>query len=219
MKYYLYISDSKVDMLLPQIPLGFKQKASAEFGFDIKVFSAKVSTEVNTLEDRVRRLNAVTDYIVQTQDMGTIDEPASWIADTKTVKYGLIGDGTKVTGYIGKSAETRFLLAGSSAHLVGSPRDGETIGHGFSYVPRLMTYLKSAIEYSENDELDEGRLENYLGKDAGDTKQSNWQQLITDGDYRMTEVTEIEFLAKRLMYLDGKKKVLLATPLYVAMVN
>lgn len=45
MGYYQYISDSNVDILLPQIPLKGKQKITAEVGFDIKILSGKIKTE------------------------------------------------------------------------------------------------------------------------------------------------------------------------------
>jgi len=35
MKYYTYISDSKIDMLLPQIPHEVKKKMATKFGFDL----------------------------------------------------------------------------------------------------------------------------------------------------------------------------------------
>jgi hypothetical protein len=41
MKYYLYISDAKVDMLLPQVTHKAEKKTSTELGFDLKVLSAK----------------------------------------------------------------------------------------------------------------------------------------------------------------------------------
>lgn len=37
MKYYIYISDSKVDMLLAQIPHDFKRRVALQFKVDLKV--------------------------------------------------------------------------------------------------------------------------------------------------------------------------------------
>jgi hypothetical protein len=37
MKYYVYISDAKIDMLLPQVPHEVKKKMASEFGFDFKL--------------------------------------------------------------------------------------------------------------------------------------------------------------------------------------
>ena len=39
MKYYIYISDTKVDMLFPQVPHDIKRKVATQFGIDIKLFS------------------------------------------------------------------------------------------------------------------------------------------------------------------------------------
>ncbi len=63
MKYYLYISDAKVDMLLPQVPHHAKKKTSTELGFDLKVLSAKYKSEAETDSDRISRLEAVVDFI------------------------------------------------------------------------------------------------------------------------------------------------------------
>ena len=37
MKYYIYISDAKVNMLLAQIPHNIKKKVATEFKIDLKV--------------------------------------------------------------------------------------------------------------------------------------------------------------------------------------
>ena len=41
LSYYVYISDSKVDMLLPQIDPGFGAKRQTEVGVNLSVLSAK----------------------------------------------------------------------------------------------------------------------------------------------------------------------------------
>jgi hypothetical protein len=56
MKCHGYISDSKVDMLLPRVPLAAKQRISKELGVDFKIFSGKLAIETSTLENRVARL-------------------------------------------------------------------------------------------------------------------------------------------------------------------
>jgi hypothetical protein len=83
MRYYQYISDSKVDMWLPQIPLQSKQKITSEIGFDTKVLAGKIKTERDSLDDRVSRLTVVEKYLRETQRIGSLLEPAPWISDTQ----------------------------------------------------------------------------------------------------------------------------------------
>ena len=48
MKYYIYISDAKVDMLLPQVPHDVQKKVSTDFGFDMKILKATRKTEAES---------------------------------------------------------------------------------------------------------------------------------------------------------------------------
>jgi uncharacterized protein DUF7019 len=46
LKYYIYVSKAKVDMLLPQVPLTFKTKFDAEIGVHIGILSGKISSNL-----------------------------------------------------------------------------------------------------------------------------------------------------------------------------
>jgi hypothetical protein len=91
MKYYLYISDSKVDMLLPQISDSQKKKVATEFGFDLKVFSVKRKTEVENGGERIARLEAVTSFIREFGNVGTIEHPDEYIEDSADMCTMLLG--------------------------------------------------------------------------------------------------------------------------------
>jgi hypothetical protein len=223
MKYYEYISDSKVDMLLPQVPLAAKQKISKELGVDFKIFSGKLKIETSTLEDRVARLRAVSSFIAADQKVGTINSPGAWIADTATVGAGYFADDTKLVGFAGKSDGTYFLLAGSSAHTIGADPKDASIGKGFSFMPRMAGYLKDALKQVEDYGVDENDdyVKMYLGADGSDTKQGYWMKIIEKSWHDLSGVTmRIEFIAKRLLTIKGNRGAyLLATPLYVASVD
>lgn len=77
MKYFVFVSNTKVDMLLPQIPQEVKSKLAAEVGVNVGILMAKLKSERDrgVKLDHISRLNAVTKYIRNTQDIGTIDEP------------------------------------------------------------------------------------------------------------------------------------------------
>jgi hypothetical protein len=77
MKYFVFVSDAKVDMLLPQIPQKLKSKLTAEIGVNIGVLTAGLKSErdVGEKPDRISRLNAVIKFLRKTEDVGSIDEP------------------------------------------------------------------------------------------------------------------------------------------------
>ena len=59
MRYYIYVSDAKVDMLLPQVTDTEKATIAAEFKVDIKLISASLKSERVTHDNRIYRLAAV----------------------------------------------------------------------------------------------------------------------------------------------------------------
>ena len=91
MKYYLYISDAKVDMLFPQVPHEIKSKVASEYKFDIKLFSASRKTETEGEDNRIARLESVVDFIQQYGKLGTVDHPDDFIADTLSMRWGPAG--------------------------------------------------------------------------------------------------------------------------------
>jgi hypothetical protein len=64
MKYYVYISDAKVDMLLPQIPHDARKKIATEIGIDLKVFQAKRKTEIQEGDDRIAKPRWKIDFTI-----------------------------------------------------------------------------------------------------------------------------------------------------------
>jgi hypothetical protein len=82
MKYFIYISDTKVDMLFPQIPDSEKKIISKEFKVDAKLFVASRKTETRSFDDSISRLQAVIDYIDKHETVGTIAHPGDYFRGT-----------------------------------------------------------------------------------------------------------------------------------------
>ena len=82
---YLYISDAKVDSYLPQIDNGVKKTIAARLGFDVKILQASVQTEWTSLDNRVRRLEAVEQEILRTKAVGALDGSDPWIEASSDV--------------------------------------------------------------------------------------------------------------------------------------
>jgi len=208
MKYYLYISDAKVDMLLPQVPHKAKKRTSTELGFDLKVLSAKYKNEAETESDRISRLEAVVDFIREYGNIGTLDDPDDFIEDSATVGVGRAGESTtKVAYFGGKTERTVFALVGSAVHLVSGTKTTPEVAY-HSEIGEIVGWLQETVPANR------GRF-NLLRSISFLVPLSRWG----DCSYR------IEFLAKRLhseLVKNAKGQeinVLLATPLYVAMAD
>ena len=79
-EYYLYISESKVNMLFPQIPQETKGKLGAEVEASLGVLKAKVKSEKESQpkENLIAQLQAVVDYLKRSEQPGSVDKPKSW---------------------------------------------------------------------------------------------------------------------------------------------
>lgn len=80
MRYFIYLSQAKVDMLYPQVPGARTGSNETEVGVDLKAFRAAKRHRSNE-PDLYRRLSQVEDWILTNDDasVGTIDDPAHWI--------------------------------------------------------------------------------------------------------------------------------------------
>ncbi|HWL85380.1 MAG TPA: hypothetical protein VNO21_06240 [Polyangiaceae bacterium] len=64
MRYYTYISDTKIDQLLPQISPSTKKKLAAELKIDLKILAGSIRTEQDLVDNRISRCDVVTRYIL-----------------------------------------------------------------------------------------------------------------------------------------------------------
>ncbi|WP_263353309.1 DUF7019 family protein [Acidicapsa acidisoli] len=223
MKYYIYISDAKVDMLFPQVPHDIKKKVALEFKMDLKLLSASRKTETESEDNRIARLETVVDFIREYGDIGTADRPGEYIEDTLSMRWGYYGfqrDDNPVVYFGGETERTILGLGGSTKHLIGNA--GTSSAHSHSATPFLLDFLSKELGlHSENPDLEWARQH---GQDFSP---------ITAVELATTQMRgpeqRIDFVAKRLAYgpverfndnpLLKDKHVLLATPLYVAMAD
>ena len=96
MKYYLYVSHAKVDMLLQQIPYEAKKKIAAEFKVNFGVLSASRKSESETTENSIARLDVLCEFIRKYGDTGTVDSPGEYVADSMALNLAVdaIPDGS-----------------------------------------------------------------------------------------------------------------------------
>ena len=199
-RYFVYISDAKVEMLLQQIDPGALRKRTTEIGADLKIFSAKRGAETLAGAERTARLERVVRYLTDFGDLGGVDEPGQFFWGLMPLRWGpTVGrDGFPMVYFGGRTERTVLGLGGSRAHVFGaSGADQKLLPLSRSMLPSLLDGIAPA---------------------AG-----------ADGPAAVHEATtalrgpeqNMEFIAKRLLHEPGPDgtTVLLGSPLYVALVD
>lgn len=87
-RYYLYISDSKVDMLLSQIDPALTRKSMSELSLNLKIFGAKRGVESPAGADRIARLERVVRHLEDYGDLGSVDEPGQFFRGMLPMRWG-----------------------------------------------------------------------------------------------------------------------------------
>ena len=201
LRYYVYISDSKVDMLLPQVDPGFAGKRSTELGINLKLVTGKHKRESDP--DRIARLERVVRHIDDFCDVGTIDEPGQYFRGRLTMRMRQSEGLVYLTG---ATEDTVVGLGGSNGHIIGGAAPKELPGFPRSLLPGMVEGLTAM---------------------AADDAPANALELAHMANRNLrADQQEVEFIAKRLAHgpspypeLDGGKAltVLVGSPLFVAL--
>jgi hypothetical protein len=120
MKYYIYISDAKVDMLFPQVPHDIKKKVALEFKMDLKLLSASRRTETESENNRIAGLETVADFIREYGNIGTVDKHNEYIGGFLQMRWDPFRYGVEEMSviYFGGETEWTFVGLGCSIHHV-----------------------------------------------------------------------------------------------------
>ena len=205
MKYYIYISDAKVDMLLPQIPRAAKRKIATEFKIDLKVLSASRKAETDISEDRITRLEAVSSFIREYGNVGSIANPDAYIFDSMTLRMAILH--YRYLYFGGQTENTILGLSGSVFHLLGH-QNGPQLKGAF-VTSSLLTGVVASMQSSSLSSSDNLNLYRATERANMSMKGLNVPE------------EKFEFLARRLLYEPADEQyrthnLLLATPLYVS---
>ncbi|MGQ7753670.1 DUF7019 family protein [Streptomyces sp. WC2508] len=207
-RYYLYISDAKADMLLSQIDPAWGRKRVTELSLGLTVAGVKRSVETHGA-DRVARLERVLRHLEDHADLGHVDEPGQYVHGVLPMQWGAIGDGGTVY-FGGRSEHTVVGLGGSAEHLLGTvaaaPPEQSVLSA--SLPPVLLNQLAALAP-----------------QDAAADPEALATVLQANATLRGPTQT-VEFVAKRMLhgpcpypelYPPGTTAVLLASPLFVAL--
>jgi Family of unknown function (DUF7019) len=206
-RYYLYISDTKVDMMVAQIDPGLTRKRTTQVSLNLKIFGAKRGSETLAGADRIARLERVVRFLVDFGDLGLVDEPGQFFGGLMPMRWGPFL-GTSLIYFGGHTDRTVVGLGGSGKHVLGA--SGQV---GEEAVPRSMTpaLLEGLTAEPEIADL--------LGTGTGFDGDTLRAVELATARLRGPE-QNVEFVAKRLLHgSHGGRSVVLGSPLYVALVD
>jgi hypothetical protein len=224
MKYYVYVSDSKVDMLYDQLPRGFLGWLR---GFKISVGPLGGGITGKQEITRFDRLQRVITCLRTRGEVGTVDEPKGYFAGVLPMWWGPYGysqrENDGVVFFGGETAQTILGLGGSMHHVIGNMA-GPVI-HSSSATPALISALVDELQLPLSvQNTGEGPLS------PEERRGEFWEQnVLTAVEFAAQRhqgpPEQLEFVAKVL--LSGKergsritesekKQVILGTPIYVA---
>jgi uncharacterized protein DUF7019 len=95
LKHYIYISDTKVDMLYAQIEKRLLNRFSVELSIDLKPLGAGVGATIKPTsaeETRISKLRLVAKYLEEQQHVGWIDAPGTYFKGSLPMDWGVAVD-------------------------------------------------------------------------------------------------------------------------------
>ena len=205
MKYYIYVSDTKVEMLYSQIPRHLRETVATELKIDLKFLSTTFS-EDPTQETRYSKLEIVTKNIERSSVIGTVDKPGTYFQGTMRLRWGPFEPFNEMIYFGGRTAHTILGLAGSTQHLISRIGSSE-FSMGISEAPNILRVLLT-LDNPEKDASETSIDDDELGLVAKATG------LMKGPEQRL------EFLAKRLIEGYARKenaRIVLGSPIYVAL--
>lgn len=227
LKYYVYISDTKVDMLYEQIPHRLKDNIATELKIDLKFLSTTFSEEAKKAT-LISSLKVVENYIDKYEEVGSVDDSKSYFRGNMPLTWD-----TKRGAVIfsGITRDTFLVLGGSAIHMLGAK-----VSNFPSSDKQLLKFLPSTLYgVIESFEL----LSEEDVRSGSDEEFSEAKMLINDLQFYLSNfrrpierpTQRYEFLVKRLrvdeIYFNLEKfyeppeekasKFLIGTPIYVAL--
>jgi hypothetical protein len=207
-QYFVYISDSKVNMMLAQIDAGRLRSRTRTVGFDLKVLKGGLTEEPRAGADRVARLQRVVRWLHDHGDLGSVDQPGQFVWGLMPMRWGpMTGHDGKPMIYLGGEDGTTVVgLGGSRAHVFGLP--GPEAAQDAPLSRSMLPSLMQAITPAETDPAPDGEPAALAVVHAATTGLRGPAQ-------------NMEFIAKRLLHGPGPNgsTVLLGSPLYVALAD
>ena len=219
LRYFLYVSDAKLEMLFDQIPQKLRQRLSGEAKIDLKLASLTIKDAGQPMATRMSKLKVVESYIDCHHQVGTIAHPGNqYFRGTMPMRWGCLEDFRAesverpplVAMFCGESEGQTVALVGSRRHVLSEQPLPENAGVGRS--GSSTSYLVAAIAKHVSDLS--GTEYDTLGSTERALNTVFWVAGQISGPHRMMEFIAVPLLEERDG--DGRRHRVLATPLHIA---
>lgn len=225
-RYYLYISDSKVDQLLSQIDPAFTGERSVEINVNLPGLGGKRTTGSSVGTDRIARLERVVRYLHDHGDLGSVDEPGQFFWGMLPMRWAFLPSRPDLVFFAGRTNGTVLGLGGSARHVLGAPPEAGGAGIPLSVPPALLQELAVASELEDEHLLDavDDAFDDELGGGFDGEDLRALGIVCRAVDRTRGPAQNVEFVAKRLLHgpsplARADASVLLGSPVYVALVD
>lgn len=226
MRFYHYISDSKLEMLFPQIPPKFLGGLKVELGFDFGLLKGKLAGENTSPAGRIAQAQAVERYLEEKCQIVETAEQHVWLRGSFSARIGFLTGCPGLVLIGGEYQGATLLLAGSESHLLsGSTNPGKD--KGWSFMPRLLSGLRDYLNqgYDTLDLTTEDRIKpaevafDYIfGGKFGSGSSMRFALHRLPEESLPPPNLPLKFLARIFFASEkgGDEKLLLGSPVYVA---
>jgi hypothetical protein len=212
-KYYVYLSATKVNMLYPQIPPAFLRGAEAELKINLGVISTSVKGRgPETATELPVQVAAVQSYLRNENAVGSIDNPKQWIEGRMPMRWGRVSEyASDIAFFGGTSGSKAVALIGSTDSLIGAPQSAEANHGPLYYKMKFLNGLLASYGFNSGDSaLTASQMERGVERlDYADLVDLALNALPSSEE-------NLEFFA---LVLKNDPSLIVATPLYVAIAD
>ncbi len=129
-----------MEMLYSQIPQSLLENIAGKLTIDLKFIKTEFS-ESPKEKSLHSKLLIIESYLKEKKQVGSLEYPSSYIADTMSMKMGSYSSGLV---YFGGCGDVVLGLGGSKVNVIGNSGDGHASSH--SATPYLVAALNEEIE-------------------------------------------------------------------------
>ena len=211
MNYFVYISDSKVEMLYEQMPLPIREKLSFELSIDFGVVKAKfANTDKET--SRTTKLKLIEKFI--SKKTGTLLAPRSYFHGEMDMIWGPYHDYENFVYFGGANENIHVGLGGTLTNCIGVPKKTTEEPTSYSLSPYLVSALAKKKELPDPQKAFTSRHRvKKLDEEA-------ISAVVVANSNSLLPRQKMKFLAKRIISGSAdesdNRPVLIGTPIYVA---
>lgn len=210
--YFVYISDSKIEMLYEQIPWEGRKKLSYELGIDFGIVKARFSSVQNTIA-QITKIKIIEKYI--SRRTGTVASPRSYFHGEMEMTWGPYYQSEEefenFVYFGGKSLGIHVGLGGTITNCLGmSQNTGKQIT-SFS----LSSYFLSALARGKG--IPDPKRIYSKGNKLSDIETNALEAVVVANSSPGYPKQRMKFLAKRFVRgsVDAGP-VIVGSPIYVA---